>query len=106
MMIQALVVEDADFQLILRVLNTNVNGADKVMYALTRIRGIGRRFSNLILKKADVDLNKRAGELTEDEIENIKTVISNPLQFNIPEWFLNNRKDRKEGKSSQVRIVT
>jgi small subunit ribosomal protein S18e len=81
---QALVIEDADFQLILRVLNTNVSGTDKAMYALTRIRGIGRRFSNLVLKKADVDLNKRAGELTEEEIENIKTVIANPLQFNIP----------------------
>ena len=84
------------------MLNTNVSGTDKAMYALTRIRGIGRRFSNLILKKADVDLNKRAGELTEEEIENIKAIISNPLQFNIPEWFLNNRKDRKDGKTYQV----
>ena len=35
-----------DFQHILRVLNTNVDGKDKIMYALTRIKGIGRRFSN------------------------------------------------------------
>jgi small subunit ribosomal protein S18e len=99
---QALVVEDADFQLILRILNTNVKGTDKVMYALTKIRGIGRRFSNLICKKADIDLNKRAGELSEEEIEAIKTIIANPLQFNIPEWFLNNQKDRKDGKFNQT----
>jgi len=97
-----LIVEDADFQLILRVLNTNVKGTDKVMYALTKIRGIGRRFANLICKKADIDLNKRAGELTEDEIEALKTIIANPLQFNIPVWFLNNQKDHKDGKDSQV----
>ena len=58
----SLVIEDAEFQLILRVLNTNVKGTDKVMYALTKIKGIGRRFSNLIVKKADIDLNKRSAE--------------------------------------------
>lgn len=99
---QALVVEDAEFQLILRILNTNVKGTDKVMYALTKIKGIGRRFSNLILKKADIDLNKRAGELSEEEIENLKTIIASPLQFNIPQWFLNNQKDHKDGKYSQT----
>jgi len=72
------------------------------MYALTKIKGIGRRFSNLILKKADIDLNKRAGELTEEEIENLKTIIASPLQFNIPQWFLNNQKNRKDGKYTQV----
>jgi len=72
------------------------------MYALTKIRGIGRRFANLICKKADIDLNKRAGELTEEEIEALKTIIANPLQFNIPVWFLNNQKDHKDGKDSQV----
>jgi len=98
----ALVVEDNDFQLILRVLNTNVMGTRKVMYALCQIRGIGRRFANLIAKKAEIDLNKRAGELTEEEMETIKTIIANPLQFNIPQWFLNNQKDHKDGKYTQV----
>jgi hypothetical protein len=34
-------------------------GKQKVMYALTKIKGVGRRYSNLVCKKADVDLNKR-----------------------------------------------
>jgi ribosomal protein S13 len=46
-------------QFILRLLNTNVDGKQKIMYALTRIKGVGRRYSNLVCKKADVDLNKR-----------------------------------------------
>lgn len=51
-----------DFQHILRLLNTNVDGKNKIMYALTSIKGMGRRFSNLVCKKAEVDLRKRAGE--------------------------------------------
>lgn len=39
--------------------NLQVDGKQKVMYALTRIKGVGRRYSNLVCKKADVDLNKR-----------------------------------------------
>jgi small subunit ribosomal protein S18e len=41
---------------------------------------------------------RSAGELTEEELESIKAVISSPIQFNIPEWFLNRQKDRREGK--------
>ena len=50
-----------EFQHILRLLNTNVDGKHKVMFAMTAIRGIGRRFSNVVCKKAEVDMKKRAG---------------------------------------------
>lgn len=91
-----------DFQHILRILNTNVDGRQKVMFALTAIKGIGRRFSNLICKKAEIDLNKRAGELKPDEIERLVAIIQNPLQFKIPQWFLNRQKDIRTGKYSQI----
>lgn len=68
------------FQYIIRLLNTNVDGKQKVMYAMTRIKGVGRRYSNLVCKKADVDLSKRAGDLTSEELERIVTILQNPLQ--------------------------
>ena len=57
---QSLVGND-NFTHILRVLNTNVDGKQKIMYALTAIKGMGRRFSNICCKKAEVDLTKRCG---------------------------------------------
>ena len=33
-----------EFQHILRVLNTNIDGKEKIMYALTAIRGVGKFF--------------------------------------------------------------
>ena len=92
-----------DFQYVLRILNTNVDGRQKVMYAMTAIKGIGRRLSCLICKKADIDLTKRAGELTNDEVDRIITIVQNPRQFKIPDWFLNRQKDKTDGKYSQVR---
>lgn len=110
------------FQHILRLLNTNVDGKRKIMYALTEIKGVGRRYSNLVCKKADVDLNKRwalclspwanvaaysiwntrAGDLNSDELERIVTIIQNPTQYKIPTWFLNRQKDIVDGKNSQI----
>lgn len=65
--LQSLVIPEK-FQHILRILSTNIDGKRKVMFAMTAIKGIGRRFSNIVLKKADVDLNKRAGECTDEEV--------------------------------------
>ena len=56
--------EKTNFQYILRLLNTNVDGKQKIMYALTQIKGVGRRYSNLVCKKADVDLSKRYVPIT------------------------------------------
>eukprot|EP00116_Pleurobrachia_bachei_P013097 sb/3473359/ len=91
-----------DFQHILRVLNTNIDGKEKIMYALTSIKGVGRRYSNIVLKKAEIDLTKRAGEITEEELERIMKIMQEPREYKIPDYFLNRKKDIKDGKFSQV----
>lgn len=73
-------------------------------------------------KKADVDLNKRAGELTSEELERLVTIIQNPTAYKIPavrfsrlflsyvcrmltarqQWFLNRQRDIVDGKDSQI----
>merc|ERR1712212_222480 len=90
------------FQHILRVLNTNIDGKQKIMFAMTSIKGVGRGYANLVYKKADIDMNKRAGELTDDEVERVVTIMQNPRQYKIPDWFLNRQKDIKDGKFSQI----
>merc|ERR1711933_349215 len=52
------------FQHILRCMNTNIDGKRKIPFAITAIRGVGRRFAFVVCKKANVDPKKRAGELT------------------------------------------
>lgn len=64
---QSLVIPEK-FQHILRIMGTNIDGKRKVMFAMTAIKGVGRRYANIVLKKADIDLDKRAGECTEEEV--------------------------------------
>merc|ERR1711993_86455 len=92
----------SQFQHILRVMNTNIDGKTKIMYAMTSIKGVGRRFSNICLKKADIDMTKRAGELSDEEVERLVTIMQNPRQYKILDYFLNRQKDIKDGKYSQV----
>ena len=66
------------FTYLLRILNTNVNGKHKVPYALRIIKGIGRRFAILCCKIAQVDVNRRAGDLTEEEINKISDIFAKP----------------------------
>lgn len=94
------------FQHIHRVLNTNIDGNRKVPFALTAIKGVGRRFSFVCCRKAGVNIHRRAGELTEDDLEKVTTVLLNPTQYKIPNWFLNRQKDIKDGKYSQVSIFS
>ena len=98
----SLVIPEGEFQYVLRLLNTNVDGRQKVMYAVRSIKGCGRRFSNLVVKCAGIDLNKRAGQLTLKEQEKIVSVIQNPFQYGVPKWFVNRQKDIVDGKWGQL----
>ncbi|XP_067940689.1 small ribosomal subunit protein uS13 isoform X2 [Watersipora subatra] len=90
------------FQHILRLFNTNIDGNICILYAMTSIKGIGRRYAHAVLRKADIDIRKRAGELSEEEVQQVVTIMSNPRQYKIPDWFLNRQRDIKDGKTSQV----
>lgn len=86
---------------IIRLYNTNIDGTKKTAYALTGIRGIGRRFGKAVVTKAGVSLTKRAGELTNEEINKIQDVINDPVAFGIPSYFLNHQKDIVDGTDTQ-----
>ena len=91
-----------NFQHIVRVMNTNVDGKRKVAFAFRMIKGIGVRYAHVCVKKAGVDLSRRAGTLTPEEIEKISDVITDPLKYKIPAWFLNRQRDPKGGKTEHV----
>merc|ERR1719284_1842985 len=100
---QTLILQKSDdFTQLLRMMNTNVNGKHKVGFALRVIKGIGRRFAILVCKIAQIDLDRRAGELTEEEMNKITDIFAKPQDYGIPKWFLNRQRCIKEGTYSQL----
>ncbi|KAI3892631.1 hypothetical protein MKX03_023250 [Papaver bracteatum] len=75
------------------------------MFTMTSIKGIGRRFANIICEKADVDMNERDGELSATELKNLMTIVAIPRQFKIPDWFLNRKKDYKDEDTHKLYLM-
>jgi len=92
------VMERHEFNHVIRVLNTNIDGTRTVVYALTKVKGVGRRFGHAVVTRAGIDASKRAGQLSAEEIERLVQVIENPSDYDIPAWMFNRRKDWESGK--------
>ncbi|MBW6440850.1 30S ribosomal protein S13 [Patescibacteria group bacterium] len=60
-----------------RILGVNIPEGKRMEIALTYIKGIGVFLSRKILKEADISLDKRAHEITLEEIGKIQKIIEN-----------------------------
>ncbi|KAK5629268.1 hypothetical protein RRF57_004983 [Xylaria bambusicola] len=94
-----------------RTLPRSSTTADLSIDSLTSIKGIGPRFADLILKKADIDKDKRAGELTAEELERVVQIVKDPAAYKIPAcskiWLtirvvLNRQRDIVTGTNSHA----
>ena len=59
-----------------RIKGVDIPNNKRVEIALTYIYGIGRSLSNKILADAKVDINKRAGNLSNDELNAIRDEVN------------------------------
>ena len=62
-----------------RIKGIDIPNEKRIEISLTYIYGIGRRLSKTILTAANVDLDKKAKDLTDDELARIRKEIENHL---------------------------
>jgi len=91
-----------EFRHIVRIIDTDIDGSLKAIYALKKIKGISTSLANAVLKKAGVDPQIRAGFITEAEVEKIEEILKDPLKHGIPAWLLNRRKDLETGRDMHL----
>mgnify|MGYP006266548013 CR=1 FL=1 len=87
-----------EFQHIVRIAGTDLDGTLIVNYALSNIKGVGIGLAQIITKKAGVNPEARVGFLTDAEIEKLEDIITNPTKHGFPPWILNRPKDMQTGK--------
>jgi len=88
-----------EFRHILRIVDVDVDGTLKAAYALAKVKGISLNLANALLRVGKIDPDKRAGFLTEAEIERIKDLVKDPTGHELPFWLFNRRKDAESGKN-------
>ena len=91
-----------EFRHLVRIANTDLDGNKKIAFALRKIKGIGFQFSNILCGLADVEKNKKTGDLSDEEISKLNDVIKNPSKFNIPVWTFNRRKNYEDDSDKHL----
>jgi small subunit ribosomal protein S13 len=87
-----------DFQYIVRIANTDINGDYCVEFGLAQIKGVGRRLACLIADAASIKRSFKMGNLTDTQIKKIRDVLMKIDEI-APSWMLNHRKDYDTGKN-------
>jgi len=62
-----------------RIKGVDIPNDKRIEISLTYIYGIGRQLSKTILNDAKVDLNKKANDLTDDELSRIRKEVDKYL---------------------------
>ena len=89
-----------EFQHIVRIAGTDLDGTLTLNYALANIKGIGIVLSNAIIRKANINSGTRVGFLSEIDVERLEDIITNPVKYGFPPWVLNRAKDMQTGKDT------
>jgi len=58
-----------------RIIGVDIPKEKRIEIALTYLYGIGRVLSNVVLKEANIDPNKRAKDLTDEEVARITNIL-------------------------------
>lgn len=91
-----------EFQHILRIAGTDLEGTLTLHHALSKINGVGIPLANAITRKANINPNLRVGYLTETDKTKIEDIINNPTKHNIPAYMLNRQKDQETGENKHL----
>ncbi|MEE2746921.1 MAG: 30S ribosomal protein S13 [Candidatus Thermoplasmatota archaeon] len=85
-----------DFNYILRLADSDVDGLSRIGMGLTSVKGVGVRTALAICEIAGIDKNKLGGHLTEDEQDKIRQAIET-YPTEVPLWMLNRQRDIETG---------
>lgn len=87
---------------IVRIVNTDIDGHKPLYRSLTKIKGVGVMYANIICMKAGIDREIMAGALNQDQMGQIDDIIKNPTKYKIPDWMMNKRRDYTDGVTKHL----
>ena len=85
-----------DFNYIIRLADSDVDGLTRIGMGLTSVKGVGARTALAICEIAGVDKNKLGGHLTDAEQDKIREAIDS-YPTKVPLWMLNRQRDIETG---------
>ncbi len=90
-----------EFKHIVRIADTDLDGNKNLVFALTKIKGIGIRMARVIVNHLKLNPNQKLGTLSDEDIERLRKFIEEEID-SLPAWLLNRRKDPYTGKDMHL----
>ena len=88
--------EDEEFNFIVRIANTDIDGQKRAIIGLQDIKGVGARTAHTIVKRANVDEIIKLGSLEESKVKELEELVTTYVEY-APNWAVNRQMDYETG---------
>ncbi len=78
---------------LIRMGGVDIPGHKSLYYALRSIKGVGYSLSNAICNILNKNVHEKIGDMTDEDIKKVESILSNPAGYGVPSWMLNRRRD-------------
>ena len=94
-------VEDEDFNFIVRIANSDIDGQKRTVIGIQQIKGVGQRVAQIVVKKAGVDPSVKIGSLSDDDVKKLESLVTTYVEY-APEWAINRQLDYETGSDMHL----
>ena len=88
--------EDENFNFIVRIVNSDIDGQKRTVIGLQSIKGVGKRVAQVVAKRANVDPSVKIGSLSDEKIKEIEGLVKSYVEY-APSWAINRQMDYETG---------
>ena len=88
--------EDEDFNFIVRIANSDIDGLKRTVIGLQQIKGVGKRVAQIVVKKAGVDPAVKIGSLSDEDVKKLEQFVTTYVEY-APERAINRQLDYETG---------
>lgn len=88
--------EDENFNFIVRIVNSDIDGQKTTVIGLQSIKGVGKRVAQIVAKRAGVDPRVKMGSLPDDKVAEIEQLVKAYVEY-APVWAINRQNDYESG---------
>lgn len=98
--------EGKEFRGIVRIAGVDLKGELRLKRAMTKIKGVGIRSSDILSEIISKDLSIPetivVGELNDEQVRKIEYILSNLVKFGVPPYMVNRQKDPEAGENRHL----
>ena len=88
--------EDENFNFIVRIANSDIDGQKRTVIGIQSIKGVGKRVSQIVIKKANIDPSIKIGSLPDEKVKELEKLVLTYVEY-VPAWVINRQMDYESG---------